>query len=154
MVAGMFGQLGYDVLRTRDAAGALRALDNGGTVNLVFSDIVMPGGMVGVALACQLRSRRPELPVVLTSGHPGTAFGELATIGLRVLAKPYGLDELRAALQQAVQLVDTRHMLSAKNRRASDMLQNGNSMANSCPRCNAPRATSLDRCNSTWGTRP
>ena len=106
MVAGMLGQLGYDVLRTSDAAGALRALDEGETINLVFSDIVMPGGMDGVGLARELRSRCPELPVVLTSGHPGAASGELKASGLRVLVKPYGLEDLRAALLQSVQLAD------------------------------------------------
>ena len=105
MVAGMLSQLGYDVLRASDAAGALRAVDDGEAINLVFSDIVMPGGMDGLGLARELRSRCPELPVVLTSGHPGTASSELEGSGLRVLAKPYSLDELRAVLQQTVQLV-------------------------------------------------
>jgi DNA-binding LytR/AlgR family response regulator len=57
--------------------------------------------MDGVGLARELRMRRPNLPVVLTSGHPGAAYREIEADGLQVLAKPYRLEELRAALNHA-----------------------------------------------------
>jgi signal transduction histidine kinase/ActR/RegA family two-component response regulator len=102
MVADMLGQLGYQVVRAASASGALGALANGRHFDLVFTDIVMPGGMDGVRLARELRLRRPRLPVVLTSGHPGTASRDIEADGLQVLAKPYRLEELRAALAQAL----------------------------------------------------
>jgi signal transduction histidine kinase/ActR/RegA family two-component response regulator len=102
MVADMLGQLGYQVVRAASASGALGALANGRHFDLVFTDIVMPGGMDGVRLARELRLRRPRLPVVLTSGHPGTASRDIEADGLKVLAKPYRLEELRAALAQAL----------------------------------------------------
>jgi signal transduction histidine kinase/ActR/RegA family two-component response regulator len=101
LVSEMLDQLGYDVLRTATASGALGALANGREIDLVFSDIMMPGGMDGVGLARELRHRRPHLPVLLTSGHPGAAHLDMADEGLRVLAKPYRLDDLRTALAEA-----------------------------------------------------
>jgi len=101
LVSEMLGQLGYKVLRAASASGALGALANGREVDLVFTDIMMPGEMDGVGLARELKARRPHLPVVLTSGHPGAAHREIEADGLKVLAKPYRLEELRAALVQA-----------------------------------------------------
>jgi signal transduction histidine kinase/ActR/RegA family two-component response regulator len=100
-VGGMLGELGYQVVRAENASNALGVLAHGPKIDLVFTDIVMPGGMDGVQLARELRARRPHLPVVLTSGHPGTAFRDIKEDQLKVLAKPYRLEELRAALMRA-----------------------------------------------------
>jgi CheY-like chemotaxis protein len=64
----------------------------------MFSDIMMPGGMNGVELVREVRLRRPSLPVLLTSGYAGAARREAEAAGMRILAKPYGIDELAAAL--------------------------------------------------------
>jgi CheY-like chemotaxis protein len=101
MVADMLDQLGYRVTRAKDASSALAALADGGHIDLVFTDVVMPGAMDGVQLARELRSRCPQLPVVLTSGHPGAASRDIEADGLKVLYKPYRLDDLRTALVQA-----------------------------------------------------
>jgi CheY-like chemotaxis protein len=108
MVGDMLEQLGYGVLRTASASGALGALANGRQIDLVFSDIMMPGGMDGVALARELRVRRPNLPVLLTSGHPGAALRDIEAEELKVLAKPYRLEELRAALNGAFRAAEAR----------------------------------------------
>jgi two-component system cell cycle sensor histidine kinase/response regulator CckA len=61
---------GYDVLRARDGREALRELEElGGLVDLVITDLVMPG-MSGRVLALELERHYPELPVVFMSGHP------------------------------------------------------------------------------------
>jgi two-component system cell cycle sensor histidine kinase/response regulator CckA len=61
---------GYDVLRAREGREALRELEElGGLVDLVITDLVMPG-MGGRVLAQELERRYPELPVVFMSGHP------------------------------------------------------------------------------------
>jgi two-component system, cell cycle sensor histidine kinase and response regulator CckA len=61
---------GYDVLRARDGREALRQLEElGGLVDLIITDLVMPG-MGGRVLAQELQRRYPELPVVFMSGHP------------------------------------------------------------------------------------
>ena len=100
-VSAMLGELGYRVLRASDAAGALAMLEREArTVDLVFSDMVMPGAMDGAALAEAVLQRRPDLPVVLTTGFSEAA--EAATRkGLRLLPKPYRIDELAAELAAA-----------------------------------------------------
>ena len=94
----MFEQLGFEVTRTASAAAALGALANGRKVDLVFSDVMMPGGMNGVELARELRARRSDIPVLLTSGYAEAAKLGTNQEGLRVLPKPYGIKELASAL--------------------------------------------------------
>ena len=107
LARGHLSKLGYTVLTARSGEEALAAWDAaGGRVDLLFTDIVMPGGMNGLVLAEKLREQRPGLPVLLTTGYND----ELAANGPRspgmdVLGKPYRrselADRLRAALNQA-----------------------------------------------------
>jgi signal transduction histidine kinase/CheY-like chemotaxis protein len=99
LVAEMLYQLGYEVTRAASAAAALGALANGRHVDLVFSDVMMPGGMNGVDLAREIQARRRGLPVLLTSGYAEAARRDADAEGIRILPKPYRLDELAAALE-------------------------------------------------------
>src|SRR5262249_18009174 len=63
--------LGYKVRMASDAQDALAALEVGGPIDLVFSDIVMPGGMSGFDLARAIRKRDPSQKLLLTSGFAG-----------------------------------------------------------------------------------
>ena len=98
-------ELGYRSLLAPDAAAALAMLDNDGNdgggpggagIQLVFSDVVMPG-MGGVELAQAIRARRPELPVVLTSGY-STVLAQEGRHGFELLQKPYSIDALARVL--------------------------------------------------------
>jgi len=102
LVTEMLEQLGYEVTRTASAAAALGALSNGRSIDLVFSDIMMPGGMNGVELAREVRSRRRNLPVLLTSAYAEAAQKSADAEGVRILSKPYRLDELAVALSTAI----------------------------------------------------
>ena len=99
LVSEMLAQLGYEVTHASSAKAALGALANGRTVDVVVSDIMMPGGMNGVDLARELRRRRAELPVLLTSGYAEAAKQAADAEGVRILPKPYLLGELATALQ-------------------------------------------------------
>jgi signal transduction histidine kinase/CheY-like chemotaxis protein len=101
LVSEMLDQLGYGVTRAATAKAALGALANGRPVDVVFSDIMMPGGMNGVELALEIRKRRAELPVLLTSGYAEGAAPVASKAGIRILAKPYHIEELSAALHAA-----------------------------------------------------
>jgi CheY-like chemotaxis protein len=102
LVSEMLDQLGYDVTRTASAAAALGALADGRHVDILFSDIMMPGGMNGVDLAIEAQGRREHLPILLTSGYAEAAQLAAAEIGVRTLPKPYRIDELAAALELAM----------------------------------------------------
>ncbi|MVT52401.1 response regulator [Bradyrhizobium yuanmingense] len=101
LVSEMLGQLGYNVTRAASAAAALGALADGRSVDVVFSDIMMPGGMNGVELAREIRNRRSDIPVLLTSGYSEASAHEADAAGIQILAKPYHIDELAAALSAA-----------------------------------------------------
>ena len=76
IVAETAKMLGYGVLIARHAAAALEILRCGEAVDLLFSDVVMPGGMNGMQLAVEAKRLRPFLKVLLTSGYPASAMAE------------------------------------------------------------------------------
>jgi PAS domain S-box-containing protein len=88
-------QLGYTVRRVADAEAALRAIEHDG-VDLVFSDIVMPGKMDGLALAHRLREIHPRLPILLATGYSDAAVNVRGDFP--ILRKPYEIHELSQAI--------------------------------------------------------
>ena len=98
LVSEMLGELGYEVTRAASGAAALGALADGRDVDLIFSDIMMPGGMNGVELAREIKRRRSDIPILLTSGYSEAAVHDPELAGIRILPKPYLIDELAAAL--------------------------------------------------------
>jgi len=97
MVGEMLTDLGYQVVHVANAQDALKKLADGASaVDIVFSDIIMPGGMSGIDLAREVKRRRPDLPILLTTGYGGHE--ELETHDFPVLRKPYNREELSAAL--------------------------------------------------------
>jgi signal transduction histidine kinase len=104
LAAEMLKSIGFGVTRVAGATAALGALANDRPVNLVFSDIMMPGGMSGVELAREIRKRRPELPVLLATGYQEAAAGA-AKDGIGVLLKPYTMEDLATALRSQLTAV-------------------------------------------------
>jgi signal transduction histidine kinase/ActR/RegA family two-component response regulator len=102
----MINQLGYDTTRVASAEAALGALADRRAVDIVFSDVMMPGSMNGVELAQEIRRRRPNLPVLLTSGYAEAARRKAGAQQIKIIPKPYRIDELRDALAAVRQ--DTR----------------------------------------------
>lgn len=100
-VGHMVRDLGYTYVRAAQADQALAMLDQGERFDLVFSDMVMPGAMDGLALAKTVRERHPGLPVVLTTGYSEAA-ATVTTERFRLLQKPYGIDALAAALGETL----------------------------------------------------
>jgi PAS domain S-box-containing protein len=99
--AGMLlDQLGYRVFRAQSAAAALQLLQSGEAVDLVFSDIIMPGELDGMALARQVKEEYPEIAVLLTTGYAKAANTQEA--GFRILRKPYKLATLARAIRSAL----------------------------------------------------
>lgn len=93
--------LGYVVRRVANANAALSILgENEFAVDLVFSDVIMPG-MNGVELAGVIRERYPGLPVVLTSGY-SNVLAENAHRGFELIQKPYSVESLSRILRKAI----------------------------------------------------
>jgi signal transduction histidine kinase/ActR/RegA family two-component response regulator len=97
----MLKMLGYRTEHARDGGTALALLLSGQKVDIVFSDIIMPGGMSGLDLARRVRQHFPRLPILLSSGY-ARATGEVYREGFNIIAKPYSADSLRDALRRAV----------------------------------------------------
>ena len=97
--------LGYKTRQAKDAKSALEIISNAPDIDLMFTDIVLPGHMDGVALASEVRHRRPGLPVLFSSGyneHMLTKQSELIA-GLELLPKPYRKRELASKIHLLLQ---------------------------------------------------
>ncbi len=100
MAVDSLRELQYEVVVARNAEEALGHLHRGARIDVMFSDVVMPGGMNGAQLASRARLIRPGLKILLTSGYLGErGAGELAGQDLPVLSKPYRRDELARTLR-------------------------------------------------------
>ena len=99
LAAGMLSELGFETMITHSAKEALDRLIREEKPKLLFSDIVMPGGISGIELAERVRSRFPELPILLTTGYSEEVGG---SHGFPVLQKPYELDSLAGALRRVL----------------------------------------------------
>jgi two-component system, NtrC family, sensor kinase len=99
VTAAMLRHLGYAAIAVASAAQALERLESGLAIDLVLTDIVMPGGMSGVDLARELRHRDPELPVLLATGYSAAA-REAAGEGFAIVPKPYRLTVLDDAIRR------------------------------------------------------
>jgi PAS domain S-box-containing protein len=95
--ARLLEQLGYTVRWATDASAALAELEKDG-IDIVFSDVVMPGKMDGIGLAKTIRKKNPQIPILLVTGYSSST----REIGAQfpILRKPYQLHELSRELQK------------------------------------------------------
>jgi PAS domain S-box-containing protein len=92
LALGMLQDAGYKVKTAANAADALKVLREGGHIDLVFSDIMMPGGMNGAELARVVRGEFPSIFILLTTGYAEAA--AQATREFPLIRKPYGREVL------------------------------------------------------------
>ncbi|WP_271143579.1 response regulator [Brevundimonas sp. NIBR10] len=97
----MLASLGYTCEVASDAQGALHRLSGESRFDLLFSDVVMPGGMNGIELARQALQIRPQLRVLLTSGYLGEGV-ETSTHEFTLIDKPYERAQLAQCLRQVL----------------------------------------------------
>jgi two-component system, NtrC family, sensor kinase len=100
--ANYMRQLGYRVRSVTNVQAALAALQVDAQVDLVFSDIMMPGGRNGLDLAREIGERFPHIAVLLTTGYSASA-QDAARYGVAVLQKPYDLESLRRHIREAME---------------------------------------------------
>jgi len=93
-------ELGYEVVEARDAAEAIDALRDQDRIDLLFTDIVLPGGKTGADLAREARSVQPDLKVLFTTGYARSALdGDDASAAIELLPKPFGIEDLAKRLR-------------------------------------------------------
>lgn len=104
LVVAQVQSLGYRPLAAGNAGEALAIFDSGATIDLLFTDIVMPGSIDGPRLAREARSRRPTLKVLYTSGYAEAApvHDRRLDADALILAKPYRKAELAKMIRAAL----------------------------------------------------
>jgi CheY-like chemotaxis protein len=104
VVAGMVESLGYQVLESESGTDAIALLESGERVDLVLSDVVMPGQIDGWKLAQAVWERWPATRVLLTTGYSDNVLVRHATLDRRtqVISKPYRRSELSQKLREVL----------------------------------------------------
>jgi len=105
IVVKQLESLGLFVLEAENAQQALERLASVSKVDLVFSDVILPGGTDGIALTREIVKRDPGMKVLLTSGFPGNRFADAEGLGrtVRLLSKPYRKDELTSLVREILE---------------------------------------------------
>ncbi|WP_294443297.1 histidine kinase famiy protein [uncultured Sphingomonas sp.] len=100
----VLAEFGYTVLRADNASEALDLLDGAGKIDLLFSDLIMPGGMNGVMLAREVKRRRPNMNVLLTTGYAESSIERVDARGaeFELIQKPYKRTELATKVRQVI----------------------------------------------------
>lgn len=114
-VVSMLSDLGYRVLKARDAASALSIIESGIAIDVLFTDVVMPGSLRSPELARKAVERQPGIAVLFTSGYTENAIvhGGRLDEGVELLSKPYTRDQLARRI---------RHVLAEKERKAANIM--------------------------------
>jgi CheY-like chemotaxis protein len=103
-VVELLTDLGYSVLKAVDAASALNVIESGVPIDLLFTDVVMPGTLKSPELARKAKERLPDLAVLFTSGYTENSIvhGGKLDAGLDLLSKPYTREALARKFRQVL----------------------------------------------------
>jgi CheY-like chemotaxis protein/anti-sigma regulatory factor (Ser/Thr protein kinase) len=114
-VVDMLTDLGYRVLRANDASAALTVVDSGIHIDLLFTDVVMPGPLRSPELAKKTRERLPNVAVLFTSGYTENAIvhGGRLDAGVELLGKPYTRDSLARKVRHVLSNQQQKNALLA-----------------------------------------
>ena len=108
LIVDVLHELGYAAIEAADGAAGLRVLDSGTRIDLLVTDVGLPGGMNGRQLADAARASRPDLHVLFITGFAENALlnnGQLEP-GMAVLTKPFAIDALATRIRQLVRVGD------------------------------------------------
>jgi CheY-like chemotaxis protein len=116
---GALRDLGYRVIEAHNGPAALRLLEDQQKVDLLFTDVVLPGGLTGAQLAAQARALRPGLKVLFTTGYARNAIFHHGRLdkGVQLITKPFGFADLAAKVRDVLDGL-TRPAESQDNRKS------------------------------------
>jgi CheY-like chemotaxis protein len=98
-------ELGYMVFQAEDGPSALRLLEQRGTkFDLLFTDVVLPGGMTGAVLASRARQLRPDMKILFTTGYARNAIVHQGRLdpGVQLITKPFSYSDLAVRIREAL----------------------------------------------------
>jgi DNA-binding NtrC family response regulator len=101
LVAHSLQRRGFAVVHAKDAANAIKVLESGVAVDVVFSDVIMPGEMNGLALQEWIRIHRPTLPVILGSVDAANT-KPTSEWKFRFFAKPYNMNAVASCIRSLI----------------------------------------------------
>ncbi len=104
VASGFLTDFGYDIIEAPDGIAALRILGEHSDIDLMFTDVVMPGGLNGFDLAQAAQQIRPDLLIVHTSGYPKGAMVHMEEPRLKdnIIMKPYRREELQRIMAETL----------------------------------------------------
>jgi PAS domain S-box-containing protein len=105
LIADTLADLGYQAIEAADAASGLKVLESDAKIDLLITDVGLPGGMNGRQMATTARVRRPNLKVLFITGYAENATisnGHLEP-GMHVLSKPFPMDKLAARIRSIIE---------------------------------------------------
>ena len=113
-VVDMLRELGYNVLKAPDAASALAIVESGIAIDLLFTDVIMPGSLKSADLARQAKERLPGIAVLFTSGYTENSIvhGGRLDPGVQLLSKPYTREQLARKIRHV--LANEAQVMQAK----------------------------------------
>jgi PAS domain S-box-containing protein len=116
-VVELLGELGYQVLQAHDAESALAIVQSGMKIDLLFTDVVMPGKLRSPELARKARERLPDIAVLFTSGYTQNAIvhGGRLDPGVDLLSKPYSREDLGRKVRHAINNQKQRQLAAARH---------------------------------------
>jgi CheY-like chemotaxis protein len=105
VATAQLGSLGYAIIEAEDARSALAVLHSDRTIDLLFTDVVMPGDMTGLELGHRAQELRPGLTVLYTSGFTEASLqdeAQVAAIRNNLITKPYRLRDLAKKVSEVL----------------------------------------------------
>ena len=130
-VVDMLSDLGYRVLKAKDAQSALAIIESGVPVDLLFTDVVMPGALRSPELARKAQERLPGIAILFTSGYTENAIvhGGRLDHGIELLSKPYTREamarKIRHVLRNQGQRIAARSVSAAVSPRRTNTVGTG-----------------------------
>jgi PAS domain S-box-containing protein len=119
-VTGLLKELGYRVLSAEDAAAGLAIIESGARIDLLFTDVVMPGKLQSREMADRAKLLLPDIAVLFTSGYTENSIVHAGRLddGVSLLSKPYSRDALARRVRECIDRAKTDGQSNMTNCRA------------------------------------